>query len=135
MDLQCCVSFCCTEKCISYIYTHVVVVVLIAQLCPILCNPVDYSWPGSSVHGTLQARILEWVAIPCSRGSSDPGTEPRFPTLQVDSLPSGQEARAHTHTHTHTLFFRFFSRVGHYRVLSRVPVLYSRFLSVASIFF
>ena len=34
-----------------------------------LCNPMDYSPPGSSVQGTLQARILEWVAIPFSRGS------------------------------------------------------------------
>ena len=42
--------------------------VLVAQSCPALCNPMDYSLPGSSVHGILQARILEWVAIPFSRG-------------------------------------------------------------------
>jgi len=42
------------------------------QLCPILCNPVDCSPPGSSVHGILQARILVWVAVPSSRGSSCP---------------------------------------------------------------
>ena len=41
-----------------------------AQSCPTLCNPVDCSPPGSSVSGILQARILEWVAIPFSRGSS-----------------------------------------------------------------
>ena len=41
-----------------------------AQLCPTLCNPMDCSPPGSFVHGILQARILEWVAISCSRGSS-----------------------------------------------------------------
>ena len=41
-----------------------------AQSCPALCNPMDYSPPRSSVHGILQARILEWVAIPFSRGSS-----------------------------------------------------------------
>ena len=43
--------------------------------CPVmstLCDPMDYSPPGSSVHGILQARILEWVAIPFSRGSSQP---------------------------------------------------------------
>ena len=40
------------------------------QLCPTLCDPLDYSLPGSSVHGILQARILEWVAVPSSRGSS-----------------------------------------------------------------
>ena len=43
---------------------------LVAQLGPTLCNRMDHSPPGSSVHGTLQARILEWVAIPFSRGSS-----------------------------------------------------------------
>ena len=37
---------------------------------PIFCNPMDCSLPGSSVHGILQARILEWVAIPFSKGSS-----------------------------------------------------------------
>ena len=46
--------------------------VLVTQSCLILCNPMDYSPPGSSVHGILQARILEWVAIPFSRGSSWP---------------------------------------------------------------
>ena len=40
--------------------------------CPTFCNPVDCSPPGSSVHGSLQAGILEWVAIPFSRGSSWP---------------------------------------------------------------
>ena len=42
------------------------------QSCLTLCNPVDHSLPGSSVHGILQARILEWVAIPSSRESSWP---------------------------------------------------------------
>ena len=42
------------------------------QLCLNLCNPRDCSLPGSSVHGILQARILEWVAMPSSRGSSQP---------------------------------------------------------------
>ena len=41
-----------------------------AQSCPTLCNPMDCSLPGFSVHGILQARILEWVAIPFSRKSS-----------------------------------------------------------------
>ena len=40
------------------------------QSCPILCDPMDCSLPGSSVHGILQTRILEWVAMPSSRGSS-----------------------------------------------------------------
>ena len=44
----------------------------VAQLCPNLCYPVEYSPPGSSVHGIFQARILEWVAISFSRASSWP---------------------------------------------------------------
>ena len=42
------------------------------QPCLILCDPMDYSLPDSSVHGILQARILKWVAIPSCRGSSQP---------------------------------------------------------------
>ena len=42
-----------------------------------LCNPMDCSLPGSSIHAILQARILEWVARPSSRESSDPGIEPK----------------------------------------------------------
>ena len=45
---------------------------LVAQSCPILCDPTNCSLPGFSVHGILQARILEWIAIPFSRGSSWP---------------------------------------------------------------
>ena len=51
--------------------------VKVAQSCPTLCNPMDYT-----VHGILQARILVWVTIPFS----NPGFEPRSPTLQVNSL-------------------------------------------------
>ena len=48
------------------------------QSCPTLCDHVDYSPPGPSVHGFLQARILEWVAMPSSRGLPDPGIELAF---------------------------------------------------------
>ena len=52
------------------ITTCVCVCVLVTQLCPTLCDPMNCSPPGFSVHGILQARILEWIAIPFSRGSS-----------------------------------------------------------------
>ena len=55
--------------------------VRIVQSCPTLCNPVVYT-----VHGILQARILEWVAFPFSRDFPNPGIEPRSPPLQADSL-------------------------------------------------
>ena len=52
--------------------TFIVPFVLVAQSCLTLYNPMDYSPPGSSVRGILQARIVEWVAIPFSRRSSQP---------------------------------------------------------------
>ena len=51
----------------------------------LFCDPMDSSQPGSPVHGILQARILEWVAMSFSRGSLQPGTEPQPPALQADS--------------------------------------------------
>ena len=53
---------------------------LVAQSCLTLCDPMDYSLPGSFVHGILQSRILEWVVIPV------PGIKPGSPTLQADSF-------------------------------------------------
>ena len=58
--------------------------VKVAQSCPTLCDPMDYT-----VHGILQARILEWVAFPFSGGSS----QPRSPALQADSLPAEPEGK------------------------------------------
>ena len=53
-------------------HTHMHVCVLVAQSCPTLFNPMAYRPSGSSVHGILEARILEWVAIPFSRDSFQP---------------------------------------------------------------
>ena len=61
--------------------------VLVTQLCLTLCNPTDCSLPGLSDHGILQARILEWLAMLFSRGSSNPEIDPWSPALQADSLP------------------------------------------------
>ena len=55
----------------------------ISQLCLTLCNPMDYT-----VLEILQAAIPEWEAVPFSRGSSQPGINPRSPALQADSLPA-----------------------------------------------
>ena len=62
--------------------------VLVTQSYPTLWDPMDCNPPGSSVHGILQARILEWVAFPFSRGSSQPRDQTWSPALQADSLPS-----------------------------------------------
>ena len=56
------------------------------QLCPTLCDTIDCSPPGHSVHGILQARILEWVAMPFSRDLPNPGIEPGSPALEADPL-------------------------------------------------
>ena len=60
--------------------------VLVTESCLTLCDPIDRSPPSSSVHGILQARVLEWIAMPFSKGSSPPRIELRSPTLQADSL-------------------------------------------------
>ena len=60
--------------------------VLVTQSCLTLCDPMDCSLLGSSFHGILQARLLEWVAIPFFRGSSWPRDPTWSPELQVDSL-------------------------------------------------
>ena len=63
-------------------------VVLFTKLCSTLCDPMGCSPLGSSVHGILQARILEWVAISFSRDLPNPGIEIRSPALQEDALTS-----------------------------------------------
>ena len=60
--------------------------VLGVQSCPTPYNPMDCSPPGSSVHGILQARILDWVAIPSPGDLPDPGIKPKPPALQAGSL-------------------------------------------------
>ena len=62
--------------------------VLVLQSCPTLWDPMDCSLPSSSVHGIFQARILEWVAIPFSRGSSQLRVRTVISPLWADSLLS-----------------------------------------------
>ena len=70
-----------------------VLCVLVAKSCLTLCNPMDCSPPGSSVHGIFWTRILEWVAIPFSRGSSWPKDRTWSPALQAASLPLSHQRR------------------------------------------
>ena len=79
----------------EYHYTYINYMCLVTQSCLTLCNPMECSPPVSSVHGILQARILEWVAIPflgwedeIFPTSPNHGTEPRSPKLKADSSPS-----------------------------------------------
>ena len=59
--------------------------VKVTQCCPTLCYCI--------AHGILQARILDWLAFPFSRASSQPGVEPRSPTLWADSLPAEPQGK------------------------------------------
>ena len=62
------------------------------QSRPTLCDPMDCRPPSSSLHGILQARILEWVAMPFCRDLPDPKIRPTYPVtpaLQAGSLPLG----------------------------------------------
>ena len=76
--------------CIYKVDLFMDVCVLVAQSCLTLCDSMDCSPPGSSVHGISQARILEWVAISFSKGSSQPTDQTcvscTFSALQVNSL-------------------------------------------------
>ena len=60
----------------------------VSQSCLTLCDPATHT-----VHGILQARILEWVAFPSSRDIPNPGIEPKSPTLQADSLPAEPQGK------------------------------------------
>ena len=82
--------------------------------CPTLWDPMDYSPPASSVHGILQARILEWVAVPSSRGSSRSrnGT-PRLLCLlhsQEDSLPLAPLGKPSQYSRWFFFFLSFFPK-------------------------
>ena len=61
---------------------------LVTQLCPTLRDSMDCSLPGSSALGILQARILEWVALPPPGDIPNPGIEHGSPALQADALSS-----------------------------------------------
>ena len=70
--------------------------VTVAQSGPTLCDPLNCSPPGSFTHGISQTRILEWVAIPFSRGFPQPRDQPRSRASQADSLPSEPPGKPQT---------------------------------------
>ena len=77
----------------------------VAQLCPTLCNPMDCSPPGSSVYGIFQERILEWVTISSSRGSS----QPRDRTLVTCVSCTGRQILYHCATQSHKCLGCYFT--------------------------
>ena len=75
------------------------VCVLVTQLCLTLCNPIDYSLPDFTFHGSLQARILEWVSMPFSRGSSQTRdrTWVSWIASKLFTIQASREALKHLH--------------------------------------
>ena len=93
------------------LYNFINVCANLLQLCLTVCVPMDYSLPRSSVHGILQARILEWVVMPASRGSSRPRDRTRVSYGSCIGRWALQHQRhlgtyihriIRTYTHTHT---------------------------------
>ena len=72
------------QKCFGIFNVYTWMQVKVAQSCPTLCNPMDYT-----VHGILQARILEWIAFPFSRGSSQPRDQTQV-SLFASREPQGK---------------------------------------------
>ena len=81
----------------------------VTQSCPTLCDPMDYSLPGSSIHGILQARVLEWVAFSFSRRSSRPRDWSWISHIvgrcfDIWATREAPSKRSHTFRRGHTLF-------------------------------
>ena len=87
------------DKHLIYLYS-----VKVTQSCPTLCIPTDCSPPGFSVHGILQARILEWVAFPSPGDLPNPGVEPSSSALQADSIPSEPPGKPPVYLYNGILF-------------------------------
>ena len=86
----------------------------VAQSCPTLCDPMDCSPPGSSIHGIFQARVLEWGAIA-------QGSNPYPLHCKVDSLPLDRQGGPWVFYIYIYNFFRFLSIINYYKILNIVP--------------
>ena len=95
--------------------------------CPTVCDPADCSPTGSSALGILQTRILEWVAIPSSRGSSRPRDQIHISCLTVDYLPL-----SHQRSPTYAIYVINNISPGDQPVLLASPALAGRFLTTST---
>ena len=108
---------------IEMLYIMIRVVVLSArvcvkslQSCPTLCDPMDCSPPGSSVHGTSEARRLEWIAISFSRGSSQPRDSTHISCI---FCMVRQESLSHQGS-PNALIFAFKTGIGNMKINSKI---------------
>ena len=94
-----------TQKIMALHMDYICVRAKLLQLCPALCGPMHCSPPGSSVLGILQERVLEWAAVPSSRGSSRPRAQTCISGLQrwqggsFPLVPPGKPRAIYTYTH------------------------------------
>ena len=86
---------------------------LIAQLCPTLCNPVDCSPPGPSVHGILQARILEWLPFPPPGDLPNPEIKPRLPAFKGRFFTAEPPGKPTLSLQGHQILLHVFDRKIH----------------------
>ena len=106
---------------------------LVPQLCPTLCNPVDCSLSDSSVHGIFQARILNGLPFPFSRGSSQPSIKPRSSALQADSLTAELQGKPREYYIEVKRYCSIFIR--HSVLLLESPVIYLNIINCVLICF
>ena len=94
-----------------------------SQFCSTLCDPMDYNPPGSSVHGILQESMLEWVAMPSSRGSFQPRDMSRVsPALQVDLLPTEPSWKPLDHYQSSQLPENYKSHLKYMLLIPGIPI-------------
>ena len=118
--LQCCVSFWCTTKWFSFIFRVCVCVCVCAcacaKSCAALCNSLDCTLPGSSVHGIFQVTIQEWVATSCSKGSSWSRD-----WTHVSSISCISRQFLYHHTTLEVPYYFSYSFLIHHRTLNVAP--------------
>ena len=94
-----------------------IVKVKVTQLCSTLCDLMDYSLPGSSVHGILQARLLGWVAVPFSRRSSRPRDQTWVSHIEANCLSSEPPGLYSKHIFYFLKSIKLFSKLAIYTIL------------------
>ena len=102
------------------------------------CDTMDYSFPGPSIHGISQARILEWLPLPSLGDLPDPGIEPATPALAGGFFTAEPPGRptcmymyrytyTHTHTHTHIYIMEYYLSTTFYYLLNYMIKIVSSF--------
>ena len=118
-------------NCIAF---TLIMCVLLIQLCPTICNPVDYSRPGTSVQGSYQAKYWSELPFPSPGNLPHPGIKPMSPALQVDSLADSNAIKKllnePSQRHRWFLFYREFLYLhSGSHLLAHLPDFYSAMIA------